>query len=111
MRTLTFILAGALASASPFITSASAQQADTAVIRPGTNLVAEGIPAIPGALAAEVRRYTESRSAALADWHPARRELLISTRFGNTPQLHRVAMPLGTREQITFFEEPVGMGW
>ena len=108
MRTLTFILAGALASSSSFITPASAQQADTASIRPGTNLVAEGIPAIPGALAGEVRRYTESRSATLADWHPARRELLISTRFGNTPQLHRVAMPLGAREQLTFFDEPVG---
>jgi dipeptidyl aminopeptidase/acylaminoacyl peptidase len=75
---------------------------------PGDNLVVDGIPAIPAALAAEVRRYTESRSAALVDWHPARRELLISTRFGNTAQLHRVAMPGGVRTQLTFFDEPVG---
>ena len=108
MRTANFIVIGALAWASAFTNAASAQKADTTSIRAGTNLVAEGIPAIPASLAAEVRRYTESRSAGLADWHPTRREMLISTRFGNTPQLHRVAMPLGAREQLTFFEEPVG---
>lgn len=71
MRTPNLVLIGALASASAFITPASAQQADTISIRPGANLVAEGIPAIPASLATEVRRYTESRSAGLADWHPA----------------------------------------
>ena len=58
-----------------------------------------------------MRRYTESRAATLADWHPTRREVLISTRFGNTPQLHRVAMPLGARQQVTFYDEPVTSGW
>lgn len=86
----------------------AAQQPDTATIRATPNLVADGIPAIPASIASEVRRYTESRSASLAAWHPARREMLISTRFGNTPQLHRVAMPLGARQQLTFFDEPVG---
>lgn len=77
------------------------------VIRPGESLVAEGIPPIPAALAEEVQRYTESRSASLADWHPAAREMLISTRFGNTAQIHRVRMPGGARTQLTFFDEPV----
>ena len=86
---------------------ALAQQADSGTIRPTPNLVAEGIPAIPAALSAEVRRYTESRSASFGDWHPVRREMLISTRFGNTAQLHRVAMPMGARQQLTFFDEPV----
>jgi dipeptidyl aminopeptidase/acylaminoacyl peptidase len=81
--------------------------AQTAVIRPGDNLVAEGIPAIPASLAEEVRKYTESRGASFADWHPKAREILITTRFGNTPQVHRVAMPGGARTQITFFSEPV----
>jgi dipeptidyl aminopeptidase/acylaminoacyl peptidase len=81
--------------------------AQTAVIRPGDHLVAEGIPAIPASLAEEVRRYTESRGASFADWHPKAREILITTRFGNTPQVHRVAMPGGARTQITFFSEPV----
>ena len=79
-----------------------------AVIAPGENLLADGLPPIPAALAGDVRRYTESRSAGLADWHPQRRELLISTRFGNTNQLHVVQAPGGARSQITFFDEPIG---
>ena len=34
--------------------------------------------------------------------------MFISTRFGAVSQLHRVDMPLGARNQLTFFEEPVG---
>jgi dipeptidyl aminopeptidase/acylaminoacyl peptidase len=102
------LLAVAASTLAPLTARVSAQQADTATIRATPNLVAEGIPAIPASLASEVRRYTESRSASLADWHPTRREMLISTRFGNTPQLHRVAMPLGARQQLTFFDEPIG---
>jgi dipeptidyl aminopeptidase/acylaminoacyl peptidase len=86
---------------------AAAQQAQPA-IAPNENLVVDGIPPIPASLAAEVRRYTESRGAGLDDWHPLRREMLISTRFANTAQVHRVAMPLGARTQLTFFDEPVG---
>src|SRR6185436_1140295 len=62
-------------------------QAQGPVIAPTPNLVADGIPKIPAAIAADVRRYTEYRSANLVDWHPTRRELLISTRFANAPQL------------------------
>ena len=51
------------------------------------NLVIEGIPAIPAGLAVDVRRYTEARAATLS-WHPTREEMLISTRFANTAQLH-----------------------
>lgn len=72
------------------------------------NLVVEGIPALPASIAEEVRTYTEGRGASFSDWHPQRREMLISTRFGNSNQLHRVAMPGGARTQITFFAEPVG---
>ena len=78
------------------------------VVAPTDNLVVEGIPPIPASLAAEVRRYTEARGAGLADWHPTRREMLISTRFANTSQVHQVRMPLGARTQLTFFAEPLG---
>ena len=88
---------------------AHAQQPDTATVRPTPNLVAEGIPTIPVSLATDVRRYTESRSASFVDWHPTRRAMLISTRFGNTPQLHQVATPLGARQQLTFFDEPLSV--
>lgn len=78
------------------------------VIAPAENLVVDGIPAIPAELAEKVRRYTESRAASFVEWHPTKREMLISTRFGNTPQLHLVKMPGGARRQLTFFAEPVG---
>ncbi len=66
-------------------------------IRPGENLVVQGVPAIPASLADEVRRYTESRSASFADWHPTERSMLIATRFANTTQIHRVKQPGGAR--------------
>lgn len=81
--------------------------AQPAAIVPGPTLVTDGIPAIPASLAAEVRRYTESRAALLADWHPTRRELLITTRFGNANQIHAVRMPGGARTQLTFENEPI----
>jgi dipeptidyl aminopeptidase/acylaminoacyl peptidase len=74
------------------------------------NLKAEGIPAIPEELATELQRYTEFRTASFSGWHPVRREMLISTRFGNVPQLHRVAAPGAARTQLTFFAEPVSSG-
>jgi dipeptidyl aminopeptidase/acylaminoacyl peptidase len=77
------------------------------VITPGDNLVVEGVPKIPSTLAEEVRRYTEFRSAGLAGWHPTRREMLISTRFGDTAQVHQVKFPGGARTQLTFFPERV----
>jgi len=79
----------------------------TALIVPGDNLVVEGVPAIPATLAEEVRRYTEFRSAGFSGWHPTRREILISTRFGDTAQVHHVKMPGGARTQLTFFPERV----
>ncbi|HEX2204199.1 MAG TPA: S9 family peptidase [Longimicrobium sp.] len=99
----------ALALALAAAAEAPAQQPQAPrTLTPGDNLVVDGVPAIPASLAAEVRRYTESRGAGLADWHPTRREILIGTRFGNTNQVHRVAMPGGDRKQLTFFDEPVG---
>jgi dipeptidyl aminopeptidase/acylaminoacyl peptidase len=87
------------------LVSTALAQAPNATIAPGDNLVVEGVPAIPAALAEEVRRYTEFRSASLSAWHPTRREMLISTRFGDTPQIHLVKMPGGARTQLTFSPE------
>jgi dipeptidyl aminopeptidase/acylaminoacyl peptidase len=77
------------------------------VIKPADNLVAEGIPPIPASIAEQAGRYTEVRSASVADWHPARREMLIVTRFGDTNQVHMVKMPGGARTQLTFFPDRV----
>jgi len=72
------------------------------------NLVVDGVPAISAGIVGEVKSYTESRGAGLVAWHPKKKEILISTRFGNSSQLHYVKMPGGDRQQITFFDEPVG---
>jgi dipeptidyl aminopeptidase/acylaminoacyl peptidase len=77
-------------------------------LRPTDNLRVEGVPAIPLELADRVRLYTEARGASVLDWHPSDRSLLISTRFGNSNQVHRVSMPGGSRYQLTFYQEPVG---
>jgi hypothetical protein len=93
----------AIALAAPLV--AHAQQSDT--VAPPEALAPDGVPPIPRALVDAIRPYTEYRAAGLADWHPTRRELLIATRFANTPQIHRVRMPGGARTQLTFFDEPV----
>ncbi|MBW4507243.1 MAG: S9 family peptidase [Scytonematopsis contorta HA4267-MV1] len=82
--------------------------AQTGTITPGDNLVVEGIPPIPVSIAQTVERYTNFRSASLSSWHPTPREILISTRFADTPQVHLVKFPQGSRQQLTFFPERVG---
>lgn len=71
------------------------------------NLVTENIPAIPTSLVEEVKNFTEARAASFVDWHPLKKEMLITTRFANVSQLHYVKMPGGDRKQITFFEDAV----
>lgn len=78
------------------------------IILPGDHLTVEGVPPIPKALADSLRRYTEFRAAAFADWHPVKREMLIRTRFADTFQVHHVAFPGGDRHQMTFFPDTVG---
>jgi dipeptidyl aminopeptidase/acylaminoacyl peptidase len=70
-------------------------------------LTAEQMPPVPLELAARVRPYLESRGASFAGWDPNTRAVLINTRFANVSQLHRVAMPMGARTQISFEAEPV----
>lgn len=77
-------------------------------IVPNENLIAEGIPKIPATISADVARYTEARSAGLSSWHPLKREMLISTRFADTAQVHFVKFPGGARRQLTFFPDRVG---
>ena len=70
-------------------------------------LTAEDMPRVPLALAERARPYLEARAAGFAGWDPNTRAVLISTRFANVSQLHRVATPMGARTQISFEAEPV----
>lgn len=74
------------------------------------NLVAEGLSAIPAELRSDAARYLEFRSASFNSWHPHKREMLITTRFADSTQLHHVKIPGGARKQLTFLPEPVAGG-
>src|SRR5580704_13226429 len=89
------------------LTAASASaQTVPAQRREHGNLVFDGIPAANAALAALLERYQQSRSATFLDWQ-ADGSMLVATRFGESEQVHRVAAPLGMREQLTFSQDPV----
>ncbi|MCB2204923.1 alpha/beta fold hydrolase [bacterium] len=75
---------------------------------PGDNLEVTGIPDIPQRVIDRTNQYLNVRSAGFADWDPSGEGMYISTRFGNTAQIHHVAAPGAARQQLTFFEEPVG---
>jgi dipeptidyl aminopeptidase/acylaminoacyl peptidase len=85
----------------------TAGYAQEAVIAPGENLVVDGVPKIPASLAETAGRYGSYRFALVSDWHPTRREMLIRTRFGDTPQVHLVKMPGGERQQLTFYPDSI----
>src|SRR6202158_4573306 len=86
------------------------QAAQDGAIAPAENLVVEGVPAIPTSLVETAGRYGSFRNATLTDWNPARREMLIATRFADTQQLHLVKAPGGERQQLTFFADAVTNG-
>ncbi|HEX8679648.1 MAG TPA: S9 family peptidase [Chthoniobacterales bacterium] len=84
-----------------------AAQTEVKTIQPPDSLIVDGIPPIPSDLVHQVGRYTEARAAAFIDWHPARPESLILTRFADTNQVHLVTQPGGARTQLTFFPDRV----
>jgi len=76
-------------------------------VSPNENLITENILPIPKSLNQAIKKYSENRNAGLADVHPNGKEIIAVTRFASTNQLHKIAVPLGARKQITFFDEPV----
>ena len=82
-------------------------QDQKSLVLPNENLITENIASISKEMVSKVKKYSESRGASLIALHPTKNEIIITTRFGSTNQLHQVIQPLGARKQITFFEEPV----
>ena len=74
---------------------------------PGANLSITGIPAFPQSLVDRTNQYLNVRSAGFAGWDASGNGMYVTTRFGNTTQVHVVESPGAARQQITFFEEPV----
>ncbi|MBT8302656.1 MAG: hypothetical protein KJO63_15135, partial [Maribacter sp.] len=54
------------------------------------NMILEDVPETPEEIASRIQQYQSTRSASFADWLPNDEGMLISTRFGNTSQLHTV---------------------
>jgi dipeptidyl aminopeptidase/acylaminoacyl peptidase len=95
-----------LAAASALPAFAQVGSPLAAVEKPAA-LVAEGIPPVPKTLADRTRPYLEFRTASFAAWHPVKRSMLITTRFGNTPQVHEVKAPGADRTQLSFEEDRI----
>jgi dipeptidyl aminopeptidase/acylaminoacyl peptidase len=72
------------------------------------NLVMEDVPEIPGEIVDSLNRYQNVRGANLQGWLEDSSGVLISTRFADVDQLHRVDSPGGARHQVTFYNEPIG---
>jgi dipeptidyl aminopeptidase/acylaminoacyl peptidase len=102
---LLLFLAGVVLTQCPAQSGGPSQPAG---ILPADNLVVEGIPPIPTDIAAASGRYTEFRNASFQSWDPVKHEMLITTRFGDVPQIHLVKMPGGDRRQMTFFPDRIG---
>jgi dipeptidyl aminopeptidase/acylaminoacyl peptidase len=92
-------------------TAAAAQPAAEAVVPAPAALTVDGAPPVPAAVAEATRPYMEYRTAGFRGWNARDRSMLISTRFGNVAQLHRVAAPGAARRQISFEADPVSGSW
>lgn len=72
------------------------------------NLVLENIPEIPERIGQQLTRFQNVRSAAFREFTSDGDAIYISTRFGDVAQIHKVSEAGGYRQQLTFFDEPVG---
>lgn len=74
----------------------------------GGQLILEGVPEIPESLVGRLNRYQNVRSAVFLDWTEDGRGIYVRTRFGKLGQVHRVMQPGAYRQQLTWFDEPMG---
>jgi len=99
-----------IAAALVFASAANAAGSSVPGIEPiagNANLLGSGIPPIPNDLKSRVGQFLNTRSAMVLDQTDDGGQVLISTRFGSTAQLHLVDHPLGDRQQLTFGQEPI----
>ena len=126
MRRTALLLALALAACAPACPEPLATTADTsgtettsastevatssdvaAPVADTREVVLDGTPEVPPELHARLQQYLETRSASAVDISADGTQLLVTTRFANTSQLHLLTQPMGARRQLTFLEEPV----
>ncbi len=104
-----------VASVLSFIASTPAARAETPVLPMPVQglpaqargaLIFDGVPAIDPNLRARISDYLVGRDASFLTWLPDD-SLLIRTRFADASQVHRVVAPLGMREQLTWYPDPI----
>lgn len=89
------------------VLTASLVWADDADPRKPAAIRTQDVPVVSAEVVTKLSQYQNTRTAAFRGWAPDGSGMLISTRFGNSTQLHLVTQPGGRREQLTFFDEPV----
>ena len=97
-----------IALAAPAVAQDQARPGPVVTRQVGT-LTLENVPETPPEVSERLRQYVNTRSAAFLDFLPDG-GILISTRFGDAAQIHRVNQPMGVRSQLTFYDEAVGGG-
>jgi dipeptidyl aminopeptidase/acylaminoacyl peptidase len=106
-----FAAATGLLFAAATIVCTAALAAPAAAARPAPeirgNLVLDGVPPHSPRVLATLDGWLAGRGANFQDFLPDG-SVLITTRFGDTEQVHHVARPGGAREQLTFDVEPAG---
>ena len=110
LKTSVPILAGlllALGTPAGAQEQAPASNTASAMVTVPASIVARNVPQIPKERVDDLLPYENIRAASLVDWHATERKMFIRTRFAQSPQLHEVAMPMGARTQLTFFNDPV----
>lgn len=86
---------------------ASAQEK---TVQPPASAKVEGMPPIPQSIADGYALYSQFRSAMIQAWHPTKRQIVFSTTFGSTPQLHLIDGPGRDRHQLTWMPGGVSIG-
>ena len=106
---LALALALALLSACATAPQPPTAPAAEAALQPPAALRAEGLPPVPQRLLAPIQRWTAVSGHNFVDWHPTRREMLVSHRppGTSTAQLFRVPAPLAAPEPLTEGADPV----
>ena len=88
------------------LTTAAFADVERRTINDG-NLVLEDIPETPIDVVVDLMRFQNIRSANFRAFSADGNTIYVSTGFGDVDSLHRVDMPGGARNQITFYREPV----
>lgn len=75
--------------------------------RGSATVILQGAPPIPRSLRNRLKKYLAVRGATFNSLSDDGLAMLITTRFGQTSQVHLLQRPMGARTQLTFEHEPV----